>query len=279
MNRNNSDKKDIKGMTEELRICFESQLSILKSILKEKFDGRLERIRIVAASSCSTGGAICDLGKNPDYFFAEMTMLARSLVEKVTNFCYLILCDDEELKNFERYPYYRMFHNFERQKTAGELAVGLKFTGKNVLRKHPKVVEALSRFSDTNPRMKWSSKNIDQKVSLIHERSKIRVEFFLMNTLTIYSNASEALHGSLYGCTFHLGVFEAGMDFKNPDAVREKVYKETALLFAQLGSMIAETLKLISSIHQINERLKSIEDIEQKTLKLMKGVFDNTTSV
>ncbi|MBU1046895.1 hypothetical protein KKH36_03925 [Patescibacteria group bacterium] len=266
-------KKNIKNI-EKLRNSLQSQLGILKSLNEEGLEGRLKEVYIVAASLCSTGSAICELGKNPNYFFAEMIMLGRSFIEKTTNFCYLLVCDKEEYKNFLLHPYYRMYHNFERQKNAGEVTIGLKYTGKNEFRGDPKITEALSQFSENNPRKNWSKKNIDEKVALIQEKSEIRVEFFLLNTLSIYSNASEALHGSLYGCTFHIGVFEPGTNHKDLKSVEEKVLKETALLFAQLSSMVAETLKLVSTLHEMNEKLKKSKEYENKTLEEMKKLFE-----
>ncbi|MDP3769971.1 MAG: DUF5677 domain-containing protein [bacterium] len=266
---------NLEQATEGLRLCLEQQLGILKSLIKESFsDKKLNSLRILPASACSTGAAICDLGKHPEYYLAEMTMLARSFIEKVTNYCYLLLCDEEEYKNYVTHPYYRMFHNLDRTKVAGKTKIGLRFQGKDRIKDLPQVVEALSRFSDTNPKRNWSDKTIDQKISLIHEKSGIKIEFFLMNTLTIYSNASEALHGSLYGSAFHLGTFEPGGYPTNLEWVYKKVSKESALLFAQMSSMIVETLKLIHTLHPIEEMLKKSKLIEDQTLVLMKSAFE-----
>lgn len=263
------------NVANEMRQCFENQLNLLKMLLKQKFENeRLHSLRIVPASSCSTGAAICDLGKHPEYYFAEMVMLARSFIEKTTNYCYLILCDEDEYRNYITHPYYRMFHNLDREKSAGNLKLSLRMEGRERLKTHPQIAEALARFSETNPKKNWSEKSIDQKVLLIHKRSKVRVEFYLMNTLTIYSNASEALHGSLYGSAFHLGTFEPGGDPANPEWVREKIKKETVLLFAQLSSMLAETLKLVGIFQPIEDILQKSKVTEEKTLTLMKSVFE-----
>ena len=213
----------IRDAVEELRNCFALQLSALKPVIESKLEGRLGEIKILAASACSTGSAICELAKKPEYYFPEMTMLARSFIEKEINFCYLLLCDDDEFNNFLLHPYYRMFHNFDQQKVAGEKKIGLKYMGKDALRSNPKINEALKRLFESNPRHNWSKKTADQKASLLRDRSKLRVEFFLMNTMILYSNASEALHGSLYGCTFHLGIFQPNMDYRNLAEVQNKV--------------------------------------------------------
>ena len=61
-------------------------------------------------------------------------MLARSFIEKVVNFCYVLICDEDDYKHFLSYPYYRMFHNLDRQKTAGKHTIYLKFAGVDGLR-------------------------------------------------------------------------------------------------------------------------------------------------
>jgi hypothetical protein len=268
----------IEKLVEELRLCFAAKLNLISAVYKGSLTGRLEETKVVGVSVRSTGGAICELSRKPDYFFAEMTMLSRSFLEKIVNLCYLLVCDDDDYKGFFLHPYYKTYHNFDKKKTAGQETVFLKFSGKDQLRNHPKIIEALQHFSADNSRLNWSKKSVDEKVVIIRDRSKIKVAFFLINTLMIYSNASEALHGTLLGCTFHIGLFEPGMDYRNIDSVKAKVFKETALLFAQLSSITAETLKLISSIQPIGDELEKIEHLEKRSIEVMMDIFKPTSA-
>jgi hypothetical protein len=275
----NSDGPKVPDNTEyfigEIKYGFEAQLQILYSLFKKELEGRLGEISILAGSTCSTGKAICTLSSDPEHLFAETTMLARSFIEKVVNFCYLLICDEDDYKNFLSYPYYRIFHNLDRQKTAGKhtIYIYLKFTGIDEVKNHPTIAEALSRFSPKNPRLKWSKKSVDKKVAAIQQRSSIHVAYFLLNTLSIYSDASEALHGSLYGCAFHLGIYEPGLDPTDAENVKSKVLKKLALLLVQLSSMVSETIKLISTLHPMEQELKRVEIIENRNVESMKALF------
>jgi len=213
------------------------------------------------------------MSEKPEYFYAETVMLARSFIEKMTNFCYLQVCDDEEYNKFLLHPYYRAFHNADKTKHAGEVKIQLKFAGKSDLKAMPVVSEALSIFSETNPRLNWSTFSLDEKVALLSARSSISPEFFLMNTLTIYSDASEALHGSLYGCALPTGKYIPGGSFGDVDAQRENILKNIALLYVQLGSLIHEMLKIFPENESVKELLIESNENHKNATALMKKIF------
>lgn len=258
-----------------LRQLLLSELSVLKTVTQHTFDGRAGETKILLASACTTGTAIFELSKKPEYFYTETMMLSRSLIEKLTNFCYLQVCEDKEFRNFKIHPYYRTYHNFEKIKYAGQKSIKLKFDGKDSYKNNHLISEALKSFSESNPTLNWSSKNIDLKISVIEKKTNIAVEFFLMNTLTIYSNASEALHGSLYGCTFHLGLYEPNIDHKDATKVEINLLKNLALLYAQLGSIIHEVIKYLASTNNIQESLLNSEKNSKQVLMLIKTIFEN----
>jgi len=214
--RKGSDELDkSKFYLEELRKFFWCQLTILKGLWNAKLKGRAKEVKIVLGSSCCTGWAIYELGRDYERYYAEMMMLARSFIEKIINFCYVVICDDTEYKKFLLHPLYRAYHQMEKSKYAGNIKLSIKFLGRHFIKNNPKVSEALRLFSESNPRLKWSNKNIDEKVALIKEKTNINIGIFLMNTLTIYSNASEALHGSLFGCSFHTGAYDPSIDISD----------------------------------------------------------------
>lgn len=263
--------RNLTTLVESLRIALENELLIFKGLLESPLSPRGAELKVLVASICTTGGAISQLEKHPEYFFTESTMLARAFIEKTVNLCYLMLCDDSQFKKYFSHVYYRAYHNWEREKYAGEKKVGLRYLGKSILRNHLKVSAALQEFSETDHRHKWSKLNIDEKVTFIGAHSDVAIEFFLMNTLTIYSDASEALHGSLYGCTFHIGASDPGLAQHNPEAVTESVYKKTALLIAQVSSMLDETIKLMSG--KDSQQSKKSNEVLKVTLGIMKEIF------
>ena len=81
------------------------------------------------------------------------------------------------------------------------------------------------------------------------------------------------MHGSLYGCAFHLGIYEPGFDPTDPENVKGKVLKKLALMLVQLSSMISETIKLVSTLHLMEQELKWVEIIENRNIEIMKTLF------
>lgn len=260
--------------TEKLRQLLLQQLLLFKKVALMTLSGKKNDIKILIASACSAATALCKLARHQDYFFAEAMMLARSVIEKITNFCYLTVCSDGEYERFMLHPYYRMYHNFDRSKSSGKKSIEISYSGKEEIEKDPRVIKALRLFSKQDHRLSWSEKSIDKKVSFIGSRTDIKIEFFLLNTLVIYSDASEALHGSFYGCVEHLGVFEPNLDIDDREAVKLRILKKTALLFMQLSAMIHEVIKYMALEDDLENILKESDKLISLTVAETKLIFD-----
>jgi hypothetical protein len=270
---NSLDIKDLSLMLNELRKYFLTELTLLKDVCDSVLIDRALEVKIILLSSCSTGTAIHKLGEKPEYFYSEMIMLSRSLIEKITNFVYLQVAEKNEYQKFLLHPYYRAFHNSDKSKYTAKARINILYNGKEGLKSIPKVAEALDAFSETNSKKDWSSKNVDQKISLISKKTKIKTEFFLINTLMVYSNASEALHGSFYGCALATGAFTPEVNTKDLDSVNQNVLKNTALLYAQLGSMIDEVIKFLSEKNEISSLRDASSENQKISVSVMKVIF------
>jgi hypothetical protein len=265
---------DLEQQVQILRDSLVNQLGVLKRVCGANLSGRAYEVRIVVASACSTGSALCELGKKPEYFYAEMMMLARSLIEKLTNYCYLQICSEEEFEKFLLHPYYKSFHNSDRFKSAGFKKMGLQYSGKESLKSHPQTKRALEIFSEINPKKNWSDLNIDRKVEDISRKTNLSVEFFLLNTLTIYSNASEALHGTLYGCALPTGAFTPGVKSDDVASVHKNVLQNAGLIYVQLSSIIHELIKLLTgSFTDLSPLLLESQSIIDIQVRIMKSIF------
>lgn len=261
----------------ELRKFLWCQLTILKGLWNAKLKGRAQEIKIVIGSSCCTGWAIYELGGDYERYYTEMMMLARSFIEKIINFCYVMICDEKEYRKFLLHPLYRAYHQMEKSKYAGNVKLEIKFSGRHFIKNNPKVSEALELFSESNPRLNWTDKNLDKKVAVLKERTNINIGIFLMNTLTIYTNASESLHGSLYGCSFHTGAYDPTINISDGKEIDINLIKNTALLYVQLGFMIHEVIKYIVMEIMRDEKLldlvKGSQGNEKKAVDIMKILF------
>lgn len=70
--------------------------------------------------------------------------------------------------------------------------------------------------------------------------------FFRLSKIQYYSDASEALHGSLYGCGYGIGAFDPEFDRNKPEELDKKLYKDSACNLLHLGMLIHETFTLIN---------------------------------
>jgi len=262
----------------ELRKFFWCQLTILKGLCNARLKGRAEEIKIVIGSSCCTGWAIYELGEDYERYYAEMMMLARSFIEKIINFCYVMACNEREYKKFLLHPLYRAYHQMEKSKHAGNVKLEIKFSGRHLIKNNPKVSEALMLFSESDPRKNWTDKNLDKKVAVLKTKTNLNIGIFLMNTLTIYSTASEALHGSLYGCSFHTGAYDPTLNILDRKEIDINLIKNTALLYVQLGSMIHEVIKYvvmdITKDTKFSDLVNGSQENEKRAVGIMNMLFD-----
>ena len=113
------------------------------------------------------------------------------------------------------------------------------------LKKIPIVQEALTMFSEINGHLRWTKKTLNERIAVIKEWGKLLDVFFTINKLQYYSDASEALHGSLYGCTYDVGVFDPDFYNTKEEELDKKLYKDSTCILLHLGMLIHESFTLI----------------------------------
>ena len=101
-------------------------------------------------------------------------------------------------------------------------------------------------FSDTKSNLNWTKKTLNQRIEVIEKWGKLMDVFFTINKIQYYSDASEILHGSLYGCTYAVGVFDPEFDHTNEEELNKKLFKDSACILLHLGMLIHESFTLIS---------------------------------
>lgn len=253
-----------------------AQCSIIKGILSESLDKRIEKIKIVLASSCNTATAIVKLCDDEDYFYAEAVMLARAFVEKIVNFCYLLRCEEKEYDNFIKYTVQKSFRKLNRSASTNGTKLEMKFNHKINLDEHPALKASLEEFTSKKGKeiTRWTNKSMEDRINILEKNGDLNVGLFLMDTLSIYEDASEALHGTLYGCSFHTWVYEPGIDVKNKDDVKKNTFKKITLLCWQLGSLLHETITIVSKNNEIGDYLKGSSENSKNALEIMKAVMN-----
>lgn len=108
-------------------------------------------------------------------------------------------------------------------------------------------------FSETKSNLSWTKKRLNERIEVLEKWGKLLDVFFTINKIQYYSDASEALHGSLYGCTYNLGVFDLEFDPNKDGELNKKIYKDNACMLLHLGMLIHEAFTLISYSDDIND--------------------------
>lgn len=277
---------DIKHYHNEAKQFFTAQLWMLKTAVSMITDDRIGKTSTLLLSAGHTGSALLELSDRTESFTGEQVMLARSFLEKVTNFIYASICDEKEYRAFILHPAYKHYH------LAGTHTLADGFDGytpekitarkakQDALKKIPIVQEALAMFSETKPNLKWTKTNMDQRIDAIAKWGKLLDPFFFLCKAEYYSDASEALHGSLYGCTFDTGALSPGFTqiMEEPDGIEKKLYKDSTCVLLHLGMLIHESFTLIKYSSDIEELWNHSYDNRRNALSLLMHVLEIKTN-
>jgi hypothetical protein len=140
-------------------------------------------------------------------------MVYRGLLEKIVTLLYLQIASDEVFKDYTGYTLHKGYRKTQTQvriqtKTG---AVGYRCLADFDLSKHPDVEAAVKRFTSASgkPHTRWSRTSIETKIAEIKQSGFVDTVLLELLISYVYDDASEALHGTLYGCVFHLNVFDS----------------------------------------------------------------------
>lgn len=275
---------DLKKYHNEAIQFFGSELMILNEAIPKIKDEKLAKISVLLISCGQTGSALLQLAHQTDTFTGETAMLSRAFMEKITNFCYVSICNDKEYRAFVLHPIYKHYHSLDSLRMEDDIDSIVETRKKRKIKQEklkelPIVQEALSVFSETNSRMNWTKKTFNQRIIALEKWGKLMDVFFRLNKIRYYSDASESLHGSLYGCTYNLGVFDPDFEHEKKDALDKKLYKENACVLLHLGMLIHETLTLVSYSNDIKELWNHSYNNRGVALNLLFHILEKKQSI
>ena len=252
--------------TSKLHEFFVSQATLLRQLASSKLSGRSAELMPVLMAASYTCLAMSLLTPHP--LLNECFMLSRAFLERVINCCYLMVCDEDELRRFQLHTVQKAYRKLDREVTAGEESFRLRFSGEIDKKSIPQLQEALDTFTSRSGReiTHWSSTTLSDRIRVIGERSKVNIKVFLIATLAIYEDASEALHGTFYGSTFQLGVFEPGARISSDEASLKKRSREGfSMLFWLGGLVLGELIQLIGEENGLSEIVSASKENLEKT--------------
>lgn len=235
------------------------QSDLLEELYKYQFEAlkknpneRVDSLYLLLYSMHDTAQSVSILAANQK--INESYMLARALLERIINYIFLLYCDEEDYNRYLLYTKQKSYRNLNKNIKVGEFIAELKWTGNFDLESDPELKKAVDLFTSERGKSisRWTNKNIVKMLNLIEQRSDIDIRPLMLSMLAIYDDASEALHGTLYGTIFQIGLFSSG-NIKTKRQIVSSVHGQLSLLFLALGSCIDSLMLAINKVFPIEE--------------------------
>jgi hypothetical protein len=259
---------------EQLARLFERQTQILSKI---PISTSVERIDLgipLIQGVYSNAKAIILLARNN--FGNEVYVVLRSLLERVITFFYLQACDKGELSKYIDYSRQKTYRKMEQTIKLRDKAVSLTFSGKPNLSSISELDQAVKRFTSSKgkPITHWSNTSIETKLDIIERETLIDTALLMLATLATYDDGSEALHATLYGCTFHLGAFKPGIKLESPEDICRQHHESLTMIFFLFGLLLNQLIEYISEKCTFTLLKEESHMLTKDSLRLMKEIVD-----
>ncbi|MTC47391.1 hypothetical protein GKR71_16300 [Providencia sp. wls1922] len=192
-------------------------------------------------------------------------IISRALLERVINYCYLLYASNEEYESYVDYTKNKAARSLSRSiELDGVKKVSVEFAnGYYELPEDYK--KAVDKFTSKNGKEipRWTSLNIDKRAIFLDEKSGKNL---LLHVLMIYGDASEALHGTLYGALFHLGTYNIGSIPTDQNSLDEHRNSALSFLYFMACSAIGtlffalkdNNVEVNESYEQMESKFKSV---------------------
>lgn len=267
---------------------FNNQLVLLEKTYQYQFtklkyldETRLGNLYPLLFSIHHTGISISLLSRH--MHLNECYILARSFLERILNYIYLLSCEEKDYLRYLAYTKQKGFRVLNRSFAVGDLKAQLRWAGSIELESQPELKKAIDMFTGKKsgkPITRWSLLSLSEMLESISNRGKLEIGYLMFAILGIYDDASEALHGTLYGSTFHIGIFH-GKTPSTKNELKRTWNKQFSALFLMLGSCMHTLLQAFNKEATIkgiiNESRANLKDIGG-VLKVIGGEESSLTS-
>jgi len=256
------------------------QVLLTKELYEYQFDEwekiankRIQSLYHLLMSIYITGNAINLLALNN--FLSESYMLARALLEKIINYMYVLVCEEGEYQKYLNYTKQKGYRILNRSFVVGEQKAELKWSGSVNLDDNPELREAVNQFTSGKGKAitRWTLLSPAERLNIIRDKGNIKIEGLMLSTLGIWDDASEALHGTLYGSAFHFGFFEGKIPAK-VENLAETYRNKLLFLFFALGTSIASLFDVVSNVYPV-KKSKDFAKQSQTNLKELQKLIDH----
>jgi hypothetical protein len=246
----------------KLAFLLGKQALIMERIPISLGQNRLDLSRPLLLGISSNAQAIIKLAK--DNFGNEVYPIARSLIERIITFYYLQSCDQSELDNYIDYSKQKTYRQFIKTITINDKTFKIALAKDIDLYKFPELKNAVDKFTSVKkkkPITRWSNISLEDKLAAIDSVGEANIKLLMITLLSIYDDGSEALHGTLYGCTFHLGAFKPGKLIKHPDDMSKKHRDNLTMIFFLFGHLLGDLNYYVAEKSGLKDLLELSKDI------------------
>lgn len=174
-------------------------------------------------------------------------IVSRALLERLTNFCFLQLCTAPEFSDYVDYSLNKAGRSLDRSIEAnGKVKARIALNGGD-FELPPEISAAIAKFTSERGREKtrWTNVSLPDRAAVIE--AKLGNTGLFMSLLTIYADASEALHGTLYGAAFHLGAYQASPPHDQASLDQHR-HQTLSALYLMAGGGIDTLFSLLASL-------------------------------
>jgi len=235
---------------------FMNQQDVLADFAKMSFEiksrNRLNTIYPLIDSIRTSAHAVTPLLRQG--LMTESYILGRAYLERLVNCCYLLVCDQGQFDDYVEFSMQKVQRSLETR-TMAYAAIG-KETRAPDLSNIPIVKKGLDKFTSQRGKeiTRWTTLNIEKRIEFTQARNdQFNSQLFMAITRFIYEDASEAVHGTLYGALFHSGIFY-GM--REPAAGEAYLNSLRRTMYMLLG-LLAEGLLIVGSQYATSDGLVS----------------------
>lgn len=225
-----------------------SQAVYVEEIAKQSIEpnDRLGGVMPLLISIADTARSISILARNG--MLNDCYMLARAFLERLVTAAYLLDASTEEFRRYELHTQQKAFRRLNRKLETKVGTVVIEYSGTPRPDDVPGLSDALELFTSRTGKeiTRWSPTTLVNKIEELGQSGAINSSLFLLAVLAIYEDASEALHGTLYGSTFHLGIFSPGSTIDNPEDLENHFRSQFATLFWLCGLLLSDFVMFVT---------------------------------
>jgi hypothetical protein len=210
---------------------------LAKRTLEDKNKTRISQIFPVLTGVNSCGVSLCFNIRNG--LLTEAFIIARAFLERIVNVSYLMICEQSQFEDFIHFSMQKVQRSMHAKQKAykniGHIIPVPDLSGIS------HVAKGLEKYTSPRGReiTRWTNLNLEKRIEAVGKKVDLfNAPLFLAAYNYVYEDASEAVHGTLYGCLFHIGIFWGAFDEK----LAEKYMCDLKVVLYMLMGLLVEGL-------------------------------------